>query len=127
MKIIYLCNQYTFVRQEKLSHNAYGISERDNISSRDPHQGPTFLFYAISIEYPHFQQLMNYQLQLIPLVTLRVIDLDLYRLMLAIPHLHFFCYTLAYFVTDVENTFVLEYLVMMCNCRGLPDLLNCHE
>ena len=34
-KIIYLC---TFVRQEQSSHNARDISERDNISSRDPHQ-----------------------------------------------------------------------------------------
>ena len=38
MEIIYLCNQCTFVRQEQSSHNAYGISERDNISSRDLHQ-----------------------------------------------------------------------------------------
>ena len=37
VKIIYLCNQCTFV-QEQLSHNAYGVSECDNISSRDPHQ-----------------------------------------------------------------------------------------
>ena len=36
VKIIYLCNQCTFARQEQSSHNAYGISERDNISSRDP-------------------------------------------------------------------------------------------
>ena len=28
------CNQCTFVRQEQLSHDAYGISKRDNISSR---------------------------------------------------------------------------------------------
>ena len=34
MKIIYNCNQSTFARQEQLSHNAYGNSERDNISSR---------------------------------------------------------------------------------------------
>ena len=33
--IIYLCNQYVFVRQELSSHNVYGISKRDNISSRE--------------------------------------------------------------------------------------------
>ena len=35
MKIIYFCNQRIFVRQEQLSQIAYGISERDNISSRE--------------------------------------------------------------------------------------------
>ena len=35
VKIICFCNQCTFVRQEQSSHNAYGISERDNISSRE--------------------------------------------------------------------------------------------
>ena len=33
--IIYSCNQRIFVRQEQLSQITYGISERDNISSRE--------------------------------------------------------------------------------------------
>ena len=35
MKIIYLCNRCTFVRQEESSHNACSMSERDEISSRE--------------------------------------------------------------------------------------------
>ena len=35
MQIIYFCNQCTFIWQEQSSHNADGISERDNISSRE--------------------------------------------------------------------------------------------
>ena len=35
MKIIYFCNQCTFVRQEQSSHNSYGILQRDNVSGRE--------------------------------------------------------------------------------------------
>ena len=46
-KIIYLCDRCTFVWQEQLSQNAHGISERDNISSRDPHQ--YVIYMSISV------------------------------------------------------------------------------
>ena len=49
VKIIYLCNLCIFVRQEQLLHNAYGISERDNISSRDPQRKSWLQFFKVPV------------------------------------------------------------------------------
>ena len=45
VKIVYFCNLCTFVLQKQSSHNLYGISERDNISIRDPHQSSKIEYY----------------------------------------------------------------------------------
>ena len=40
-----LCNQCTVVREGQTLHNVHGISERDNISSRDPQHMTKKNFY----------------------------------------------------------------------------------
>ena len=53
MKIIYYYNQSTFVRQEQLSHNVYGISERGDISS-----WKSYTNYVIGHTHPCYQSLI---------------------------------------------------------------------
>ena len=62
MKIVYFCNQWAFVRQEQSSHNANGISERDNISSRESRTRDIILNIITIIFNADLVQLSNFQL-----------------------------------------------------------------